>query len=40
VYFSPQQMICLSQNREAAKYDIVKSDVFSFGMMLVEIIFG
>ena len=32
-------MIGFSQNRSNPKYDPLKADVFSLGMMLVEIIF-
>ena len=38
VFFSPQQMIALSQPR-STKYDVEKADVFALGIMLVEIIF-
>ena len=34
VFFSPQQMIALSQPR-SAKYDAEKADVFALGIMLV-----
>jgi hypothetical protein len=39
VFLSPQQMISLSQNRQVAKCDVIKADMFAFGLMLVEIIF-
>jgi hypothetical protein len=39
VFFSPQQMIALSQNRTTPKYDPLKADVFALGIMLVEIVF-
>ena len=39
VYFSPQQMINFSQGRNNPKYDPLKADVFSLGMMLVEVVF-
>jgi len=39
VFLSPQQMISLSQNRQVAKCDPIKADMFSLGIMLVEIIF-
>jgi hypothetical protein len=39
IYFSPQQMINLSQERANPKYDQEKADVFALGIMLVEIIF-
>ena len=32
-------MIGLSQNRPSPKYDPMKADVFTLGIMLVEIIF-
>lgn len=32
-------MIALSQNKRNPRYDIGKTDVFTFGVMLVEIIF-
>lgn len=39
IYFSPQQMIALSQRQPSPKYDRSKSDVFAFGIMLLEIVF-
>ena len=39
IYFSPQQMISLSQEKQAPKYDMEKADVFALGVMLVEVVF-
>ena len=33
-------MLSLSQNKRNPKHDPEKSDVFAFGLMLVEIVFG
>jgi hypothetical protein len=39
IFLSPQQMISLSQNRQVAKCDPIKADMFALGLLLVEIIF-
>lgn len=35
VYFSPQQMIALSQNRQNPYYNASKADVYALGIMLM-----
>lgn len=39
IYLSPQQMISLSQNKPFPKHNPEKSDVFAFGVILIELVF-
>lgn len=39
IYLSPQQMMALSQGLDPINCDLSKSDMFSLGILLLEIIF-
>lgn len=39
IFLSPQLMISLSQGKNSPKHHVEKSDMFAFGIMLVEMIF-
>ena len=40
IYLSPQQIMQLSQGGDPTDCDLTKADMFAFGIMLIEIVFG